>query len=134
MIEAGTGLALWLVPGAALDRWVALLASKELVEDPGDPLAHQVLRLAQGIAAEQHFYAFYLLAHGAVKLLVVALLARGRTSAYPFALAMMGGFIAYQLYRFVLTGAWSMIALSVLDAAIIALTVQEWRNRSAART
>ena len=28
-IQAGTGLALWLVPGAALDRWFALLASKD---------------------------------------------------------------------------------------------------------
>ena len=69
--------------------------------------------------------------HGAIKLVTVLLLARGKLWAYPLAIAVFSGFIVYQVHRYVLTPGIGLIVLSLLDLAVIALTVIEYRGRLA---
>lgn len=129
IIEVVAGAVLFAVPNAALHGWVQWLTQSELIEDPSDPLARRVLGLVQPVdAATQHFYALYLLAHGVVKLGIVAMLARRVTAAYPLAIAVFTGFILYQLHRWQLTGSPAMLALSALDALVVVLTAREWRQ------
>jgi uncharacterized membrane protein len=45
-------------------------------------------------------YAFYLLSHGLVKVLLVAGLLREKLWAYPASLIVLSAFIAYQTYRY----------------------------------
>jgi uncharacterized membrane protein len=77
--------------------------------------------------SEQHFYAFYLLSHGVVKLVLVYGLLKEKLWAYPASFAVFGAFIAYQLYRYSFTHELSLILLSIFDLFVIALAVHEYR-------
>ena len=101
---------------------------QSLIEDPHDFIANHLLKFAEGFSVEKHdFYAFYLLSHGLVKLVVVAGLLREKLWAYPASFAVFGAFIAYQLYRYSHTHEAVLIALTVFDLFVIALAVHEYR-------
>jgi uncharacterized membrane protein len=77
--------------------------------------------------AARHFYAFYLLDQGVVKLLLIVGLSHNRLVL----------FIAYQIYRFTLTHSAGLMALTLFDLAMMGLIWHEWRlvlrHRSVAR-
>jgi uncharacterized membrane protein len=121
-------LLLALVGNSTLVQWVNRLTQHELLEDPHDVVATRIAAVAQGLSAStQSFYAFYLLSHGVVKLLLVAGLLANRLWAYPVSIAVFSLFILYQLYRFSYTHGVGLVALSVFDAFVIVLIWHEWR-------
>ena len=128
LLEIVGGVALYLVSTAtivnAINRW----GYGELAEDQSDWIARYVLEFGRTFSVEAHnFYAFYLLSHGILKAAVVAGLLKEKLWAYPAAIAMFGGFIAYQLYRYSWTHDVALIALSIFDVLVIALAVHEYR-------
>lgn len=88
LIEVAGGLALYLVSAQSVASLVNAVTQEELLEDPRDFIASHLLTAAQQLSVEtQHFYAFYLLSHGLVKLVLVAGLLRENLRAYPLSLA-----------------------------------------------
>jgi uncharacterized membrane protein len=107
---------------------VTWLVHSELIEDPHDRIANYVLHAAEGVSVGgKTFAAFYLLTHGVVKLILVAGLLRNRPWAYPASLAVLGLFIAYQLYRLSFAFSVGLVLLTVFDAVIIVLIWHEYR-------
>jgi uncharacterized membrane protein len=128
LIEILGGLALYLVSTETIVGVINRYSQDELVEDPHDFVATHLLKFAEGFSVEKHdFYAFYLLSHGLVKLVVVAGLLREKLWAYPASFVVFGAFIAYQLYRYSYTHDVSLILLSIFDLFVIALAVHEYR-------
>ncbi|HYV88627.1 MAG TPA: DUF2127 domain-containing protein, partial [Candidatus Polarisedimenticolia bacterium] len=69
LIECASGVALALISTGYVKGLVNSLTQDELVEDPHDFVASHLLTFAQDFTVStQHFYAFYLLSHGVVKL------------------------------------------------------------------
>jgi uncharacterized membrane protein len=137
-IECIGGVALYVMGPGTIAAVVNTWTQEELVEDPNDFVATHLLAWVQGFSvAAQHFYAFYLLSHGVVKLLLVVGLLRNRLWAYPWSLAALVLFIAYQIYRFTLTHSAGLMALTLFDLAMMGLIWHEWRlvlrHRSVAR-
>lgn len=107
-----------------INRW----GYGELAEDRSDWIANHLLKFASTFSVEQHsFYAFYLLSHGLVKLVLVIGLMREKLWAYPASFAVFGAFIAYQLYRYSYTHDVGLILLSIFDLFVIFLAVHEYR-------
>ena len=130
VIEIAGGLALYLVTTETIVNLVKLATQEELIEDPNDYVASHLLAMAQHFSvASKFFYAFYLLSHGAIKLLLVIGLLRNQVWSYPASLVAMAAFIVYQLYRFSYTHSPGLIALTVFDLVVIALIWHEWRVR-----
>jgi uncharacterized membrane protein len=128
LIEILGGLALYLVSTETIVGIINRYSQDQLVEDPHDFIATHLLKFAEGFSVEKHdFYAFYLLSHGLVKLIVVAGLLREKLWAYPASFVVFGAFIAYQLYRYSYTHDLSLILLSIFDLFVIALAVHEYR-------
>ena len=128
VIEIAGGLALYLVTTGTIVNLVKLATQEELIEDPNDYVASHLLAMAQHFSvASKSFYAFYLLSHGAIKLLLVIGLLRNQVWSYPASLVAMAAFIVYQLYRFSYTHSLGLIALTVFDLVVIALIWHEWR-------
>jgi uncharacterized membrane protein len=126
-IECAGGLALALVGTDTIARYVGMLTQEELIEDPNDFIATHLLAFAQGFSVEtKHFYAFYLLSHGLVKLLLVIGLLKGKLWSYPASLVVLGLFIFYQLYRFSYTHGFGLIALTVFDVLVMGLIWHEY--------
>ncbi|MCT7378092.1 DUF2127 domain-containing protein [Chelativorans salis] len=128
VIECASGIALYIVSGETIKRWVQFLTQEELLEDPRDFIATHLLDAAQHLSVgTQSFYAFYLLSHGLVKAVLVAGLLRERLWAYPASLVALAGFVAYQLYRYSYTHGFGLIVLTLFDIVVIVLVWHEWR-------
>ncbi|MBU6231187.1 DUF2127 domain-containing protein [Patescibacteria group bacterium] len=111
-----------------LSKVISYLVDSELVEDPNDLVAHTVRHYLPLVLNQSTFAAFYLLAHGIVKVgLVIALLYR-KLWAYPTSLIVLGLFIVYQVYRWTQSHSIYMIALSFFDAVVMILIFKEWRR------
>ena len=128
LIECLGGIAFYLVSTDTIVRLVNRATQDEIREDPNDFVATHLLGMAQHFSVgTKTFYAFYLLSHGLIKLLlVVGLLANQRWS-YPASLVALAGFIAYQVYRFSYTHSVGLVLLTIFDLIVIALIWYEWR-------
>lgn len=101
----------------------------ELTEDPRDFVANYLLHAAQGLSvSSQHFTAFYLLSHGAIKLWLIIGLWRKKRRYYPAAIAVFGLFILYQMYRYSFTHSPLLLFITALDVIVIGLTWFEYRH------
>ena len=128
LIECAGGLLLAFISTSTIAGLVKTLTQEELIEDPHDLVATSLMNFAQNFSVStEHFYAYYLLSHGIVKLLLVIGLLRNRLWAYPASLAALGLFIAYQLYRYSYTHGIGLIILTVFDLAVIWLVWHEYQ-------
>lgn len=127
LLECAGGIALALIGTGTIAAFVNRLTQEELIEDPKDFIATRLLAFAQSFSVEtQHFYAFYLLSHGLVKLALVIGLLKGKLWSYPASLVVLGLFIAYQLYRFSYTHGAGLIILTVFDVVVMGLIWHEY--------
>jgi uncharacterized membrane protein len=128
LIEIVSGAVLALVSTGAIANLAEMVTREELIDDPSDFLATHILAWAHGFSMEtKNFYAFYLLSHGIVKLLLVVELLRGKLWAYPASLIVFGLFIVYQLYRYSYTRGVGLLIITVLDIVVIVLIWHEYR-------
>jgi uncharacterized membrane protein len=132
VLEVIGGLLLLVVSPATIDRVVTSLTQHELSEDPHDFLATHLLKTAHGLTGSAVLFgAAYLLAHGAVKVVLVAALLTNRLWAYPWMVGFLGVFIAYQAYRLRLKPSVGLTTLTVFDAVIAWLTYREYHKQLA---
>jgi uncharacterized membrane protein len=132
VLEVIGGLLLLVLSPATIDRIVISLTQHELSEDPQDFLATHLLRTAHGLTGPAVFFgAAYLLAHGLLKVILVAALLKNQLWAYPWTIVFLGVFIVYQLYRLSLKSSVGLTALTIFDALIAWLTWREYRKQLA---
>ena len=119
-------LLLFLTPGQI--QHVAVSWTRgELSEDPHDFIATHLLHTANGLTGSAVLFgAIYLLAHGLVKVVLVVALLLNKLWAYPWMIVVLLLFIGYQLYRIVLNPTAGLIALTVFDVVVVALTWREY--------
>ena len=128
LIECIGGIALALISTNSIVHLVNVLTQEELIGQPKDFIATHLLAWSQNFSlATKDFYAYYLLSHGLVKVLLVIGLPKGRLWAYPASLAALGLFIAYQLYRFVDTHGIGLLVLTAFDLVVMVLIWHEYR-------
>ena len=125
------GFLLLVVTPAFLQRLAVSWTHGELSEDPHDLVATHLLHTADGLTGSAVLFgAVYLLVHGLVKVVLVVALLRDKLWAYPWLIVVLLLFIAYQLYRIAVDPTAGLVALTVFDAAIVALT---WREHGVQR-
>lgn len=128
MLEIVAGIALLTINPLMILRATLSLTQDGIAEDPRDFVAGYLRRAAAHLSLSgEHFMAVYLLAHGAIKLILIAGLLREKLPVYPVSMVVFVGFIAYQVYRFSFTHSLGLIALSIFDLAIICLIYLEYR-------
>ena len=127
-VETLAGIAMFFLHAdwvRAMARW---LTASELGEDPGDLIGGWIMAVAQGLSVStQHFWAVYLIGHGLIKLAAVAALIARVRWAYPLSIAVLAGFILWQIHKWMLTGSALMLGLSVFDLLVIWLVWTEYR-------
>jgi uncharacterized membrane protein len=129
LLEIIGGLLLLIVTPSQIERLVETLTLHELSADPNDLIATYLLNSARNLSsATEEFAALYLLWHGVVKLALVAALLRRRRWGYLAGIAAFSLFLAYQMYRYLHTRSPELLALSIVDVFVIALTWLEYRR------
>ena len=114
----------------AIQHLARMLAAHELRQDPHDMIARYLLHTTSHLTSGTTLFgAIYLLSHGAPKLVLVL---RGKLRAYPWLIALLLAFIAYQLHQITAVRfSWGLTALTIFDAVLIWLTWREYRSRRA---
>ena len=129
VLELLGGVLLLFIAPAKIQEIAVLVTQPELTEDPDNFIANHILRGASGLSDHVVlFAASYLLAHGIVKVVLVAALLMDKLWAYPWMIAVLGLFILYQLYQLSVQPSAGLIILTVFDALIVLLTWHEYRR------
>jgi uncharacterized membrane protein len=128
LIEVVGGLTLLLVSQAEVQKVIAAVVTRDLLGPPDGSLArHFVAGTAEFASGNRTFAVLYLLLHGVLKVGLVVALLRHWLPAYPVAIVVLGLFVVYELYRATQTGSVLLPVLAVVDVAVIALVVREYR-------
>ncbi len=128
------GIGLLLMPNLTIIAFVGWLTNHELAQTPNDDMALWFKTLTDAFPVQvQHFYALYLLGHGALKFAMVIMLARRILWAYPAAMVVLAGFVIYQATEFVTYGSVVLLGLALLDSLMIVLVFREWNMLKFAR-
>ena len=134
VLELIGGALLLAVSPATINRIIVGLTQHELSEDPHDVIATDLLRISHGLTGSAvGFAAAYLVLHGIVKVVLVLALLRNKLWAYPWMIAFLIAFIAYQTYRIALDVTLGLIVLTIVDAIIVWLTRREYQKQRTAR-
>lgn len=129
-VELAVGLLLWLAP----ETLASLLgrAADELASETStfrQDLAIAIGRLDHDLAyGPLTFVIVFLILHGVVKLALVYCLLKKLYWAYPYALALLGLFLVYQVYALLTQPTVWMLIFTLLDVAIIYLVYREYRE------
>jgi len=112
----------------ALGLWLSFASTAAIVALLDRSHVRPLLEFAGEFTPQSHhFYAFYLLSHGVLKVALVAGLLARKLWAYPASFVVFGLFIVYQLYRYSSTHDLALILLSIFDLFVIWLAVHEYR-------
>ncbi len=133
ILEIAGGILLLFLSPHAIEHIARTLTAHELSQDPHDLIARYILHTASHLTTSTTLFgAVYLLSHGVAKVVLVALVLRDKLWAYPWLIALLLAFIAYQLYRITAVHfSIGLTALTIFDAVLVWLT---WREYQARRT
>jgi uncharacterized membrane protein len=135
LLELIGGILLLVFPPSAIQNFIVGVTHHELSRDPNDFIATHLRAVAQQLSIHaQLFAAIYLLSHGVIKGVLVYALLRDELWAFPIAIAVFSAFGVYQVYRYFVHPSGWLMALTVLDVAVILLTWAEWRRVKSERS
>ncbi|MDR0300379.1 MAG: DUF2127 domain-containing protein [Streptococcaceae bacterium] len=131
LVEVLSGFSLFFVSPTWVKQIIAHLTDSTLDKNPASPLANFLVSLGQHFTVSTGILvAVYLLVHGLIKLITLVLLWKKVLWAYPLSILVFIGFIVYQMYEFAMRQSIFMIAVSLFDILLVALTWLEWRRMS----
>jgi len=128
--ELLTGIFL-VTPGRIVaDNLVIAITRAEIAEDPSDLIANYLIHVTGNVAGGVNFFVvFYLLLHGIVNTALAFALLKNKMWAYPWAIAIFGLFIVYQIYRYLHTYSLLLLFLTIFDIFIVAVIWLEYNNK-----
>jgi uncharacterized membrane protein len=119
LVEILGGLALYLFSTDTILRWLYSASSGR---------GGLIARFAGTFSVSEHnFYAFYLVSHGVVNIVLVVGLLRQKLWAYPATFAVLALFIVYQVQRYTSTHDIGLLAITALDLIVLALAWHEYK-------
>jgi uncharacterized membrane protein len=121
LLELVGGITLLLVSQAEVQKAITAVVARDLLGPPDGSLARHF------VAGTAEFASGNLLLHGVLKVGLVVALLRHWLPAYPVAIVVLGAFVVYEVYRATQTGSVLLPVLAVVDVAVIALVVREYR-------
>lgn len=130
LVELLAGVALWISPS------LVHTVLSGLAGEAGEHSSKIFQFIAENIARIDSdlgksgltFLIIFLIVHGIVKLALVYCLLKEIVRAYPVALAILGAFLIYQAYVFIVHPTVGMALFTILDAVIIWLVWGEYQD------
>lgn len=135
VLELIGGILLLLVTPRQIGDLARFLTQHELAQDPNDIVANSLLHMTSSLSGSASLFgAIYLLLHGLVRIVLVWAVLRDKLWAYPWMIAFLLVFIAYQTYRIFVAFSWGMVLLTAFDIFVVWITGREYRLHRVRRT
>ncbi|WP_285726474.1 DUF2127 domain-containing protein [Psychromicrobium xiongbiense] len=129
VVELVAGLALWFFPELLTSLLSPIATPVEGHHPIRNFIGYWAGRMDHELSSGSHaFVIFFLLAHGIVKIVLVYCLFKEYHWVYPYALAVLGLFTAYQIYVLITRPTIGMVLFTLLDLVIMWLVWREWRE------
>jgi len=129
VLEILGGIILIFLNPVRLNKLTVLLTQHQLWEDPKDIIISFMIKLSSNFSVStQYFAIFYLISHGIIKFILVILLWKKKTWAYPLTIVSLILFIIYQIYRYTIHHSLWLITLTIFDIIMIFLTFIEYKR------
>ena len=130
VLEVLVAFLIFIVPPSLVLRIVEFVTGGELAQDPDDPIISAIRDAAQSFAVHTHYFlALYLVLHGAVKVLLVIGIFKGKKIAYPLLMIALAIFGSYEAYRGFMRQEFLLQILAIFDFSLLVLTAYEYRRR-----
>jgi uncharacterized membrane protein len=126
--ELAIGTVLLAVPLHTVQQWTTAVLSWAQKLSPPGWASHYENAMNSVDASGVAFVAWYFLSHGVLKAFVIWCLVLKKLWAYPLGIVIFVGFGIYQTWEYFHSGGAFYLVLDVLDAALIGLTIMEWRH------
>lgn len=121
------GTVLLFITKVRLNKDFAILVGGELFEKPRDFLINYLYQLLQHLSVGgKTFASIYILIHGFLNIVLVIGLYKEKLRAYWWAIGIVGLFILYLLYRFIITHSGPTALLIGFDILFILLAWREY--------
>lgn len=135
VLEIIAGLAFAFISYDSLRQMAFTVFGGELLESPRDFIWTYLAQSFHDFSVTpQSVWAFIFLSHGIVKILLITGLWKGKLWAYPASAVVFTLFVIYQFYQLTFTPSIFLWLITILDIAVIALVLHEWKHkRRAAR-
>ncbi len=123
------GLATLKLIGTPLIDIVTIVMSHELSQDPHDTL-YRTIKDVLGIHPVyiSYFVACYFIFWGIVDVVLSTSLIKHKLWAFPASFVVMGGFIVYEIFRFMHTQSRILLAVILIDSIILRLIWREYKR------
>ncbi len=128
VLEFIGGLLLLFISHTRLDAITVFLTQHELSQDPNDKISNFLVDYVHDLPhGVQLFGAVYLLAHGVLKIFLAYNLFREKRWVFPYAIAILSLFVAYQCYRLFVHFSYGILFITLLDLLVIWFIAIEYR-------
>ena len=128
IFEIISGILTYLIPPAVVTNFLLSISDTELAEDKYDFITTRLVDFAHSFSVQTStFIAFYLLSRGLIKIGLVIALLKNKLWAYPLSLAVLGLFIAYQLYQIYTTHSLLVIGITLFDFVVLYFIWKEYK-------
>lgn len=118
------------IPPSFVLALVEFVTGGELTQDPDDPVVSWLVGAAHTFAVHTHYLlAFYLVLHGAVKIILVAGIFMGKKIAYQLLMVALAVFSTYEAYRGLFRHEILLQVFAAFDVILLILTAHEYRRR-----
>lgn len=129
LIEIIGGIIMLMINQDWLNAMIKVVAVPELIEDPRDIVMNYLLVLSQNTPITvMHSIAIYMLLHGMTKLVAIVLLWKKKLWAYLPVVGVFVLFIIYECYSFVHSHSLTMLAIIIIDLAIVVVVLLEYKH------
>lgn len=128
-------LLLAVVPPSVVTGLANAVITRDLVGDVNGTLAHHLSKAAQHFAegGTRVFAIGFLLAHGVVKLGLVAAMLRRKLAAFPIAIVVLAVFIVFEITRAARTGSIALPVFAAFDLVVLVMVIREFARLQAQR-
>lgn len=129
-LEVLVALLVLVIPASLVVKVTEFITGGELSQDPDDLVSTALRNAAHSFAIHTHYLlAIYLALHGAVKIILVIGIFKGKKIAYPLFMAALAIFATYETYRGFIRHELLLQIFAVIDFSILVLTSYEYRRR-----
>jgi len=129
-LELIAGLTFAFISYDSLRQMAFTVFGGELMESPRDFVWDYLARAAHSFSGTpQAVWAFIFLSHGIVKILLITALWKDKLWAYPASAVVFTLFVVYQLYQLTFTPSIFLWLITILDIAVIALILHEYKHK-----
>jgi uncharacterized membrane protein len=127
LFEILVGVVVLFIPASFFTSFADTLTRGELTEEPTSFIANHILSSGHSLTAVGGtFIALYLISRGAIKLGLIVALLKNKLWAYPWSLAVLSFFVAYQIYEITKTYSLAIIAITAFDFIVMYFIWKEY--------